>query len=98
MGSADRGLPYTLLTTANGVLVGYHWHPTGRSHVATPHLHVRGAEPLLNSARAHLPIGHVTLATVVRWTIVEAGAEPRREDWASVLGAVEPALLAPLAA
>lgn len=77
-------------------IVAYHWHPSGVSTVAYPHLHLsgrlspldagRGAEPVA-LGQMHLPTGPVTLADVVRLLITEFGVEPRRDDWDAVLAA-----------
>lgn len=66
-----------------GELLAFHWHPRGKSPIATPHLHVRvniqiGERWL---GKVHLPTGFVTIEDVVRLAIHELGATPLREDW-----------------
>jgi hypothetical protein len=81
-----------LLTTASGeVILNYHWHPDGNSHVKSPHVHV-GASQLSADAvlshKTHVPTGRVSLEWVIR-SAVEFGAEPLHDDWADRLDAVE---------
>ncbi len=81
-----------------GQLILYHWHPTGRSHVATPHLHL--GPPLLAALGVkrsiHLPTGDVRLEDFVGTLIREFGVRPVRRDWARVLArAGDPSRAAP---
>jgi hypothetical protein len=66
-------------------LFAYHWHPIGRSHVTTPHLHISGRTEPPELAQAHYPTGPVTLADVVRPLIADFQVPPRRTDWQRIL-------------
>ena len=87
---------YQLLDRDRREILAYHWHPTGRSSVTFPHLHLsgrlapldvgRGQEPVA-LGEMHMSSGYVTFADVVRLLIAEFGVEPRRPDWAAVLDA-----------
>ena len=69
-------------------LFAYHWHPIGRSHVTTPHLHISGRTEPSELAQAHYPTGPVTLADVVRLLIADFQVRPRRTDWQRILDRV----------
>ncbi len=74
-------------------ILAYHWHPVGRSRVASPHLHTRQTSPI-DLTRAHLPTGQVPLAAVLRFAVAELGVRPLRPDWNAVLEESERALQA----
>lgn len=74
-----RGYSYAIY--ARGSLsAAHHWHPSGNSTYHEPHIHM----PEIFQ-RKHFPCGRVSLEEIVRFCIRELGAEPAREDWASVL-------------
>ena len=81
------------LSTEDGLEIGaYHWHPDGHRHIVDPHLHIGPATIGSNATyrpgamhKAHFPTGFVPLASVIRMTIEELGAEPRRPDWDAIL-------------
>lgn len=74
------------ISHADGRMVlAYHWHPVGLSHVTMPHLHLGGRLDSLGLSKAHLPTGVVSLPDVLRFAVVELGVEPLREDWRAVL-------------
>jgi hypothetical protein len=81
------GYQYTLRDIDGREIIAYHWHPEGRSHVTTPHIHLGpGAEMgRRDLARAHLPTGQVMLEDVLRFAITELGVRPLRRDWSEVL-------------
>lgn len=93
------GYQYTLLDIAERELAVYDWHPVGRSPVATPHLHVPGAEPVVMAqapgspreaakthlGKAHFPTGQVVLAEVAELLIRDFAVVPARSDWQAVL-------------
>jgi hypothetical protein len=92
---------YLVSDIASQELVIYDWHPTGRSPVTTPHLHVPAARTVVlaqhdgsprEGARTHLgtlhfPTGAIGTAAVVEMLIREFGVDPVRPDWERVLGA-----------
>ncbi|MEZ4563760.1 MAG: hypothetical protein R2853_13590 [Thermomicrobiales bacterium] len=92
---------YVASDIAGQQLVIYDWHPTGRSPVISPHLHIPAARTVVleqreGSPRAgarthlgtlHFPTGPIGTATVVDMLIREFGVDPVRKDWERVLGA-----------
>jgi hypothetical protein len=69
-------------------LIAYHWHPSGDSSIAKPHMHVGAAIQVGDRwlGKVHLPTGTVSLAQVVELAIVELGVEPLRDDWERLIG------------
>lgn len=88
------GYFYTFLDAEHRELLGYHWHPEGRSHVRTPHLHLGPAARMgnLSLGSAHVPTGMVVLPDVIRFAITELGVRPLRADWSGVLASASAAL------
>ncbi len=86
---------YFLLRDDGREILAYHWHPEGRSHVTTPHLHLgAGAEagwPGLQ--KTHLPTGSVVLPDLVELAI-GCGVAPRRRDWRGVVAGAREELAA----
>ncbi len=86
------GYEYALLDSRSlSELFVYHWHPTGVSHIDTPHLHP-GAPLLaaLGQMRSiHLPTGHVGLPEFIGMLVREFEVRPARPDWARVLSRLE---------
>lgn len=92
---------YEVSDIAGQELVIYDWHPTGRSPVTAPHLHIPAARAVVlaqrdGSPRAgarthlgamHFPTCHSETATIVEMRIREFGVDPVRQDWERVLGA-----------
>ncbi|MCA9880754.1 MAG: hypothetical protein KC442_23315 [Thermomicrobiales bacterium] len=92
---------YVASDIAGQQLVIYDWHPTGRSPVISPHLHIPAARTVVleqreGSPRAgarthpgalHFPTGPARTATGVDMLIREFGVDPVRKDWERVLGA-----------
>lgn len=72
-------------------LFAYHWHPSGQSHVTTPHLHfwvghkVELGHLARQIAQAHIPTGRISLEQVLRLIIEELNVPTRRGDWAEIL-------------
>jgi hypothetical protein len=64
-------------------LVSYHWHPSGKSTITQPHMHVGAAVQIGDRwlGKVHLPTGMVGLEQVIALAIVELGVEPLRDDW-----------------
>ncbi len=71
-------------------LIVYHWHPSGRSSITGPHLHVRADVHIGDRwlGKVHLPTGVIRLADVVAFAIEDLGAQPLREDWARLIDEV----------
>jgi hypothetical protein len=80
---------YTLSETGDNLreILGYHWHPQGRSWVTYPHLHLYGgAEVGRDDVRkAHFPTGRMALEEVLQLAIKEFGVAPLRDDWEEIL-------------
>jgi hypothetical protein len=72
-------------------LFRWDWHPMTTPAREQPHLHVRGSEPELSIPveRLHVPTGRVAFEEVVRFIILELGADPNREDWKEILAESE---------
>lgn len=82
-------------------MVIYDWHPSGRSPITTPHLHVPAARTVVLAQREgtpragartylgtlHFPTGAIGTAYVVEMLIREFSVDPLRPDWEHVLGA-----------
>jgi hypothetical protein len=75
-------------------ILAYHWHPDGRSHLTTPHLHMgAGAGSLIPElTTAHLPTGKVAPTAILALAIEQFGVRARRSDWAEVFASVETAI------
>lgn len=78
---------YTLDAADGREILAYHWHPTGNSHVTTPHLHLGAGAGALRPelTKAHLDTGFVTPVTLIALAIERFGVRPRRADWAAVI-------------
>ena len=78
---------YVVYDSQRRAMLIYHWHPRGRSLIATPHLHLkRGAlvsRPELIGA--HLPTGPISLESILRLLIRDLAVQPVRTDWESIL-------------
>lgn len=91
---------YVVSDIAGQELVIYDWHPSGRSPVTAPHLHLPASRSVVlaqreGSPRAgvrthlgalHFPTGHTGTATFVDMLIREFDVDPVRPDWEHVLG------------
>jgi len=82
----------TIAATAQEVL-GYHWHPQGRSNVMYPHLHLyEGAGTLRHNLRkAHLPTGRIAVEDILRLAIAHFLVTPLRKDWEIILAETQDA-------
>lgn len=78
-------------------ILSYHWHPSGRSPVTRPHLHLGAGSGTLRSdlQKAHLGTGFVTPVTLLALLIESFAVRPRRADWAAVLEAADHTLAPP---
>lgn len=71
-------------------MIVYHWHPSGRSSITGPHLHVHANVHIGDRwlGKVHLPTGVIRLSDVVAFAIEDLGAQPLREDWARLIDEV----------
>ena len=81
------GYNYVVYDSEGREVLVYHWHPHGRSVVATPHLHLQqGAQVGRSEVRdAHLPTGFVPLVSFLRLLVTDLRIQARRSDWDAVL-------------
>jgi hypothetical protein len=81
------GYLYTLDDAHGREVLAYHWHPSGRSPMTAPHLHLgAGAGTLRRELeKAHVLTGHVTPVALLTLMIENFGVRPRRADWPAVL-------------
>jgi hypothetical protein len=88
------GYSYKLDDADGREILSYHWHPTGRSPVTRPHLHLSAGAGALRDElqRAHLGTGFVTPVALLTLLLEAFAVRPRRPDWAAVLEAAEHAL------
>jgi hypothetical protein len=88
------GYMYSLDDADGHEVLSYHWHPQGRGHVMTPHLHLgAGAGGLRRELqKAHLTTGLVTSIAMLRLLIESFAVQPRRTDAAAVLERAETVL------
>jgi hypothetical protein len=72
------GYVYSLDDANLQEILAFHWHPTGRSPVIEPHLHLGpGARVGYDRLhRAHIPTGHITIQEVLLLAINDLGVEP----------------------
>jgi hypothetical protein len=78
---------YALDDDQSKEVISYQWHPSGRSHVTWPHLHLgAGAHVERHDlSAAHLPTGRISIEEMLRLAIDELGVEPLRADWRDVM-------------
>ena len=78
---------YHLYDTEHRLILGYHWHPGGNSHVEAPHLHVYVTASFAGRdlAKRHFPTSRITLEDLAELLITEFEVAPRRADWRDVL-------------
>ena len=91
---ATAAYAYALLTAADGnEIFGYHWHPRGRSPIATPHFHFGSGAGVERAdvASAHFPSGRIALEEFLRCIIRDFQVMPRRGDWQEVLDSTQQA-------
>jgi hypothetical protein len=86
---SSRAYHYELTTADGRQLLRYDWHPTGRSAVTRPHVHLRRHAAPIDLSRAHVPTGRVSPEAVVRFAIEELGVPALRSDWRTVLDEAE---------
>ena len=79
------GHAFELEDALGRTVVAYHWHPAGKSPVATPHLHLGGTIGDIDLSRAHLPTGIVSLPEFLAFAIRDLGVQPLRPDWPEIL-------------
>jgi hypothetical protein len=81
------GYLYALDDADGREILAYHWHPSGRSDEARPHLHLGAGAEVGHTgvASAHLPTERIALEGLLRCAISDMRAEPLRDDWRRVL-------------
>jgi len=80
------GYFYQLRERNSPEVIAFHWHPNRRNQPSFAHLHLRSCSDSVEIDRKnHVPTGHVSFVSVVRFAIVELGARPLRPDWEAVL-------------
>jgi hypothetical protein len=74
-------------------IIGYHWHPQGRSPITYPHLHLHhgAGEVEYNLGKAHLPTGRIAIEDILRLAITHFNVEPLRDDWEDILASSQSA-------
>jgi hypothetical protein len=84
------GYKYTIETTEGEEILGYHWHPDSLSPFKEAHLHLGSGARIgrseLESTKAHLPTGRVSMEDFIQLLIEVFQARPRH-DWKNVLAA-----------
>ena len=90
---STAGYLYSLRDSEDRDVISYHWHPTGRSDVTFPHLHLGAGARVGHSylANAHLPVGRIALEDMLRLAIKDLDVTPLRADWAEVLDSTQAA-------
>jgi hypothetical protein len=66
-------------------LLAFQWHPDGQSWMREAHLHLGDSLRGINLSKAHVPTGHVTLQSVLRFLIFDLRVDPIRTDWRDIL-------------
>lgn len=84
---------YLLSTDDDREILAFHWTPeaTDRRQKTYPHIHI-GTALLKDSSnflttfhKKHVPTGHVSIESIVRFAIEELGVVPLRPDWSAIL-------------
>jgi len=80
------GYYYTLDDADGREILAYHWHPTIRSPVTFPHLHLGAGVGTLRSelTKAHLQTGFITPVALLTLVVEQFGVRPRRADWSTI--------------
>lgn len=83
---------WSLLSTDDGrEILAFHWTPeaTDSRQKTYPHIHI-GTALLKDSSippafhKKHVPTGHVSIESIVRFAIEELGVVPLRPDWSAI--------------
>ena len=76
------GYSYKLDDADGREILSYHWHPTGRSPVVRPHLHLSAGTGALRSElqRTHLGTGFVTPVTLLTLLLESFAVRPRGQS------------------
>lgn len=77
---SSREYTYEVHDRDDHLVVGWHWHPRGRSPATWPHLHVP-RDCAHSLGRTHPPTDRVSIEAVVAFLIKELGVRPLRDDW-----------------
>jgi hypothetical protein len=93
--TSTRGYLYGLDDDQGREIIGFHWHPAGRSAETAPRFHLgagaRVGRPEL-TVDAHLPSGRVSVEEMLRMAITVFEVKPIRPNWEEVLDASQRAL------
>ena len=83
------GYKYTIEAEDGDEILGYHWHPRSLSPNKEPHLHLgtgaRIGRSELETTKAHLPTGRVSMEDFLQLLIEVFKAHPHKTGWKSVL-------------
>lgn len=84
-----KGYKYTIETDDAEEILGYHWHPDSLSPFKETHLHLgsgaRIGRPELETTKAHLPTGRVSMEDFLKLLIEVFDARPQRTTWQAIL-------------
>ncbi len=86
-----RAYDYAIQTQDKALVIAWHWHPSGNSHVTEPHLHLGSSQLSADSVlseKAHYPTGRITFEAAIAASI-QLGAKPNYEDWREILAMCE---------
>lgn len=74
---------YSLRESGGPEILSYQWHPSQRSAVTFPHLHLGAGARVGRKEleRAHIPTSRVALEDFIRLLIEHFSVAPLREDW-----------------
>lgn len=90
---------YRILDFHENEIAVYHWHPSGKSSVTHPHLHVTAAGSIVLQQRfgseianrkthlggIHFPTRHILLEDVAELLVREFSVDPLHSDWQRIL-------------
>ncbi len=83
------GYKYTMETENGEEILGYHWHPKALSPFKEPHLHLGSGAKIgraeLETTKAHLPTGRVSMEDFIQLLIEVFSAHPKRRGWKAAL-------------
>jgi hypothetical protein len=90
---SSSGYLYSLEDGDGREIISYHWHPTERSRITSPHLHLGAGAKVGYShlVTAHLPTGRIALEQILRLAITELDVQPLRADWEQILNSTQQA-------
>lgn len=91
------GYSYRIGDAKGHEILAYHWHPSGRSPITQPHLHLGAGAGVLQRElqKAHVGTGFVTPVPLLSPLLESFAVRPRRADWAMVLASADRVLALP---